>query len=200
MASRENNGVRSELKAFLFGAQVAHVELERIERELGIELDHSHSASADTDEEYYPQFDEDLRREAAQMAAQYQVFYCLEKSIRRLITNTLKESAGAAWWDSGKIPPLIHSEVARRMQREVDSAVTVRSASPLDFTTFGELGEIIKANWGLFGGVLNSPRAVERVLNNLNVLRGPIAHCSPLADDEVLRLELSLRDWFRQMA
>jgi len=32
---------------------------------------------------------------------------------------------------------------------------------------------------------------------NLNTLRGPIAHCSPLAPDEVLRLQLTVRDWFR---
>jgi hypothetical protein len=26
-----------------------------------------------------------------------------------------------------------------------------------------------------------------------------VAHCSPLAEDEVLRLKLSVRDWFRLM-
>jgi len=34
---------------------------------------------------------------------------------------------------------------------------------------------------------------------NLNTLRGPIAHCTLLAEDEVVRLRLSVRDWFRQM-
>jgi hypothetical protein len=28
---------------------------------------------------------------------------------------------------------------------------------------------------------------------------GPIAHCAPLAEDEVVRLRLSVRDWFRLM-
>lgn len=42
-------------------------------------------------------------------------------------------------------------------------------------------------------------KAVERVMGNLSVLRGPIAHCSPLADDEVVRLKLTVRDWFRLM-
>jgi hypothetical protein len=69
----------------------------------------------------------------------------------------------------------------------------------MDFTTFGELGEIIKANWDVFGGIFDSPKAVERVMANLNTLRAPIAHCSPLAPDEVLRLTLSVRDWFRLM-
>ena len=75
--------------------------------------------------------------------------------------------------------------------------MTLRSSEPIDYAAFGELGEIIKSNWSLFGSVFNDIKAVEKVLGNLNSLRNPIAHCSPLAADEVLRLELSLRDWFR---
>ena len=36
-------------------------------------------------------------------------------------------------------------------------------------------------------------------MTNLNQLRGPIAHCSPFAEDEVVRLELTVKDWFRLM-
>jgi hypothetical protein len=133
------------------------------------------------------------------MGQHYEVFYCLEKSIRRLIAQTLEAAEGAQWWDSGRIPPAIHADVAKRMQREVDSAVTVRSNQPIDFSNFGELGEIMKGNWALFGGIFDSQRAVERVIANLNTLRGPIAHCSLLAEDEILRLQLSMRDWFRLM-
>jgi hypothetical protein len=32
---------------------------------------------------------------------------------------------------------------------------------------------------------------------SLNTLRGPIAHCGLLAEDEVDRLKLSVKDWFR---
>jgi hypothetical protein len=85
------------------------------------------------------------------------------------------------------------------MQRELDSGVTVRSDDAIDYTTFGELSQIINSNWSVFEDTFNSRRAVEKVMANLNLLRGPIAHCSPLAADEVLRLQLSLRDWFRLM-
>lgn len=43
------------------------------------------------------------------------------------------------------------------------------------------------------------PKAFTKVMGNLNLLRGPIAHCSPLAEDEVVRLRLTLKDWFRLM-
>ena|SRR5882762_1903300 len=192
--------VPDALKAFVFSAQMAHADLTRLETELGIPLGHGALESSDTDEAYYPQFDEDVRREAAEMSRHYEVFYCLEKSIRRLIDETIREAAKGPWWDSGRVPKTIHEDVAQRMQKEADAAVTVRSPDAIDYTTFGELGEIIKSNWDLFGGIFNSQRAVERVMANLNTLRAPIAHCSRLAEDEILRLQLSMRDWFRQMS
>jgi hypothetical protein len=79
--------------------------------------------------------------------------------------------------------------------------VTARAPNPIDYAIFGELGEIIKSNWYLFGGSIFSKRkAVEKVMNNLNYLRNPIAHFTSLAEVEVVRLDLSLRDWFRLVA
>jgi hypothetical protein len=185
------------VRLFAMANQLAESELDRVERTFGIDLGRRPTAVADKDETYYPQFAQRIREEAAAMAEHYEVFYCLEKTIRSLIHDSLVAIAGGAWWDSGRVPVKIHGDVAGRMQREIDSAVTLRSTNPIDFTTFGELSEIIKANWDVFGGTFNSQRAVEKVMANLNTLRGPIAHCSPLAEDEVLRLRLSVRDWFR---
>ena len=66
--------------------------------------------------------------------------------------------------------------------------MTPRSADLLDYTNFGELGEIIKVNWSLFSNTLSGIKAVEVTLARLNTLRAPIAHCSMLAEDEVMRL------------
>lgn len=187
------------LKVFAMTAQLMETDLDRVERENELDLGRKRVADSDRDDDYYPQFDEAVRREAAEMARHYEVFYCLEKAVRKLISDTLEAAEPGTWWDGGRIPTAIHSEVATRIRKEIDSAVTLRSTAPLDFTTFGELGEIIKANWDLFGGILRSKRAVEKVMANLNTLRGPIAHCSPLGEDEIIRLQLSMRDWFRQM-
>lgn len=178
--------------------QLVEVELDSVEAEHRIDLGRR-PATDDWEEAYLPQFDASVLAEASQMSSHYRLFYCLEKTIRSIIAESIEEEEGANWWDSGRIPPNIHKEVADRIQRETDSGMTLRSDDPIDYTTFGELGELIKSNWDIFGGMFNSQRAVARVLSNLNMLRGPIAHCSPLAADEVLRLELSLRDWFRLM-
>ena len=188
------------VKVFGVTNQIVETELSIVEAELGLDLGRGIQRNNDRDETYYPQFEQEVRREAADMARHYEIFYCLEKSIRKLVSETLESSpAGLHWWSGGCVPNAIERAVTERMQREKDTGVTVRSQNPLDYTTFGELGEIIKSNWALFGGILSSVKAVERVMSSLNTLRGPIAHCSPLAEDEVLRLQLSLRDWFRLM-
>jgi len=77
--------------------------------------------------------------------------------------------------------------------------VTLRSENEIDFTTFGELGEIVRSNWASFDALFSSEKAFTKIMTNLNVLRGPIAHCCPLSEDEVVRLRLSVKDWFRLM-
>ena len=187
------------LKIFTLNNLLLEHDLDRIERQYSLDFGRGHDASAASDDAYYPQIEQAFRAEAARMAPFYEMFYSLERTVRRLIADTLEAAEGDRWWTSGRIVPRIAADVTDRMQREIDSAITLRSREPIDFTTFGELGELIKANWDVFGSIFASVKAVERVMANLNTLRGPIAHCSPLADDEIVRLQLSVRDWFRLM-
>jgi len=187
------------LKLFAISNQLLENALDRVERDLGVDLGRGHQKTLEKDQDYYPQIERDIRQEASSMSQHYEVFYSLEKSIRRLIVDTLAAAEPAGWWSTGRVPPKIKTDAEGRMQKEIDSGVTPRSSEPIDFTNFGELSEIIKTNWDVFGGIFESPKAVERVMANLNTVRGPIAHCSPLAEDEVVRLRLSVRDWFRLM-
>jgi hypothetical protein len=185
------------IKLFGITNQFAELDLDRIESKFQINLGRK-KTKIEKDNVYYPQFELEIRNEAKMMARHYEIFYCLEKSIRDLITTSLETSAGDNWWNE-KVPIVVKDEVKKRVQKDVDSGVTLRSDEFIDFTTFGELGEIIKSNWAIFGGIFNSIKAVEKVMSSLNTLRGPIAHCSKLAEDEELRLQLSVRDWFRLM-
>lgn len=184
----------------LFGAAnvMAMTELEQVEREYGIQILPRRDPNQPKTDPYYLQFDEAVRKEARRMAHVYETFYCLEQTMRSLVTLRLQEGRPTDWWEKS-VPDAIKTEVAERIQREIDSGVTRRSEENLDYTTFGELGQIILHNWTIFGDTFSSKKAVEKVMASLNNLRGPIAHCSPLADDEVLRLSLSVKDWFRLM-
>jgi len=124
----------------------------------------------------------------------------LEKAIRILVSETIETAEKTEdWWPTQRVPQNIKTEVAARIQKELDAGVTRRSMDELDYTTFGELSGIITANWDVFGSLFTSRKAVEKVMASLNSLRGPIAHCSVLAEDEKVRLQLTVRDWFRLM-
>lgn len=186
----------SIIKLFGISNQLTELELKRIEDKFKIDLGRT-NREIKKDNVYYPQFDLEVRNEAKDMAKYYEIFYCLEKSIRSLILEEMVGAEGENWWD--KVPQVVKDEVKKRIVKEKDAGVTIRSSEPIDYTTFGELGEIIKSSWSVFGDIFNSRKAVERVMNNLNTLRGPIAHCSMLAEDEIVRLQISVRDWFRLM-
>ena len=133
------------------------------------------------------------------MAEHYEVFYCLERSIRRLIMELMEEKYGSNWWDK-KVDPTIRKNVIVNIKRDEDSGFTIRSEQPIDYTTFGELSQIVTSNWEAFEELFKrGQRSFQRIMTNLNQLRGPIAHCSPFAEDEVVRLELTVKDWFRLM-
>jgi hypothetical protein len=189
-----------KIKAFGMTNQIVSGELTDIGLTYGIDLGHLTASPDELDATYYPQFTAQVRNEASAMAKHYELFYCLEKSIRALVSETLEEATKRSdWWDSERIPSHVKQEVHGRIKAEIDSGVTRRSLEELDYTTFGELSQLIVANWDVFGGPLNSKKAVEKVMSSLNSLRNPIAHCSPLAEDEALRLSLAMRDWFRLM-
>lgn len=190
----------NRIKSFGMTNQMVTEELSRIGTLYGLELGHLPISAQAVEDVYYPQFDAAVRSEAAQMAKHYEVFYSLEKSIRALVSETIESAEKTEeWWSSARVPANIQIEVKSRIQKELDAGVTRRSLDELDYTTFGELSNIIISNWEIFGGLFNSKKAVEKVMASLNALRNPIAHCSPLAEDEQLRLQLTVRDWFRLM-
>lgn len=187
------HGTESKLRAFCFSCMAADGDLERLEKTNGlriIEKKESHNSMlADS-------FEEKIYSEAKQMSEHYMLFYCLERSARDIVVGKLKAIHGGGWWAS-KIPPAIQTNVSNNMKRELDAGVTPRSEDEIDYTTFGELGEIVKANWADFGDIFKSVKAFTKIMTSLNVLRGPIAHCSTLSEDEILRLELTVKDWMR---
>lgn len=191
--------MEKRIKLFAISNQMAERALDVVEENLRLDLCRGITHDQNKDEEYYPQFDHAIRTQAKDMAVHYELFYCLEVSIRSLIREKLQAELGANWWDSADMPENVRKNVKDNMQRDIDSGFTQRSDHEIDYTNFGELAEIVRKNWIRFADIFNSDKAFNRVMHSLNLLRGPIAHCSPLAEDEVVRLKLTVRDWFRLM-
>ena len=189
----------NSIRSFGMSGLLISEELRQIEQRFGIELGHITEAEVGSAVAFYPQFEHSVRLEAAGMSENYEVFYCLEQAIRNLIVETLEDSEGADWWNSARIPTNIKTDVEGLLSRERDNGITPRSDNMIDYTTFGQLSVMITSNWDLFEPTLKSKRGVERVMANLNLLRGPIAHCCPMQEDEIDRLRLAVKDWFRMI-
>ena len=198
MMARRPDGL---IRAFgMTGLQIA-AGMANIERRFGVDLGWASHAPRGRRAAEYEQFEASMRAEAARMSEFYEVFYCLENSIRKLVADILIDAEGAGWWESNRVDEKrIREPTAGRHKKEVDSGITPRSDILIDYTTFGELSQIITDNWDLFEPVFSSKTAVSNVSNQLNLLRGPIAHCNPTDELEQDRLNLAVRTWFRIMS
>ena len=85
----------------------------------------------------------------------------------------------------------------RAQQKESTAGVSPRSNDPLDYTTFGELSEIITRNFDVFQSVLSNKQAVIRLMQDFANVRNPIAHCTVLDQVEQDRLKLMVETWFK---
>jgi hypothetical protein len=193
-----NDAILAKVKLFCLANSLTETELDKIESEKELDLGRAEKIQT-KEKEFYLQFEAEFRKEAKAMSKHYEVFYCLEKSIRRQVMSLMKEKYGENWWND-RIDDEIKKNVEKNIQREEDSGFTIRSEEKMDYTTFGELGQIVTKNWEAFENLfIRGQRAFSRIMTSLNQLRGPIAHCCPLAEDEIVRLELTVKDWFRLM-
>ena len=175
--------------------------LSQVEKDFSINLGHLVDGPKNRKATEYDQFEVNLRNEAARMSEFYEVFYCLENSIRKLVAAMLIEAEGADWWNGKRVDEKRIKEPSEgRKKKEVDSGITPRSDQLIDYTTFGELSQLITDNWDLFEPIFQSKIAVSNVSNQLNLLRGPIAHCNPTDELEQERLNLAVRTWFKIMS
>jgi hypothetical protein len=197
MSSRPDGVIR----AFgMTGLQISS-SMSAIEKKFSIDLDHDRARPKGRKTADYEQFEAALRAEASRMSEFYEVFYCLENSIRKLVADIMVDAAGADWWNGKHVDEKrIREPAAARRKKEIDSGITPRSDRLIDYTTFGELSQIITDNWDLFEPVFQSKTAVSNVSNQLNLLRGPIAHCNPTDELEQERLNLAVRTWFKIMS
>jgi hypothetical protein len=187
----------SKIKLFALANSLAENDLDNVERKFEIDLARKEKEVVN-EQSYYAQFDLVFRREAKEMSKHYEVFYCLERSIRGLVVLLMKEKYKDNWWEE-RVKDEIKKNVDLNIKKELESGFTERSENKIDYTTFGELTVIVQENFEAFSDLFKNSKAFSKIMSSLNQLRGPIAHCCPLAEDEVLRLNLAVKDWFRLM-
>lgn len=190
------------LELYFLKCSVISKDLSRVMGDLSLKDERS-ELEKHTDilvEGHLSQIDFQILADAKKMGEFYRIFYSIENDMRQLINETMDAAYPHGWWES-QVPQVVRENVGKNKLREESEGIPPRSNRNIDYTTFGELGEIIKENWNAFSGIFSnaSKARVLRVINRLNIARGPIAHCGVLPVEEEVRLKLTVRDWYSLM-
>ena len=191
--NREGN---EDTQLLIFGMKnlMLEGELAKLERS-GIELGHAQSIKkdelVDTD-----LFEREILRKAKKMADFYVLYFTLENSVRKLVTDVLSEKHGVEWWEN-TVPNGVKDNVKKLQKEERETAMSIRSDDNLAYTNFGELIDIFCHNWDDFADILRSRKAVQDTLSQFNNIRNVIAHSCELNDDEIQRFKVLIKDWLR---
>jgi hypothetical protein len=137
--------------------------------------------------------------DAQRMASVFSAFFCIENAIRDLIAERLLDRVGTDWWD--KVVPLKIQEAVKKLQEKESKNRyhTQRSSALIGYTLFGNLAQIIIANWQDFSDLFPDQAWITSRFNDLEMSRNIIMHTGTLPQIEVERIESIVRDWLRQV-
>lgn len=137
--------------------------------------------------------------DAKKMASVFTAFFCIENAARELITERLLARKGSDWWELA-VPQKIKAAVQKLKEREEKAKYhATRSSALIGYTMFGNLSQIIIANWDDFSDLLPDQAWITSRFNDLEMSRNIIMHTGTLPQLEVERIGSIVRDWIRQV-
>lgn len=185
------------IRQFVFNAMLAENSLAQLGED-GISVRGS-AATPPTIDVQQAGFSPRIVYEATKMTSVFMAFYCLENSVRDLITERLLARVGTDWWNTA-VPQKIKAAVVKLKDKESDARYhTPRSTALIGYTMFGNLAQIIVANWDNFSDLFPDQAWIMSRFNDLEMSRNIIMHTGTLPQLEVDRIESIVRDWIRQV-
>lgn len=191
----EKNTIDKQLLLFGMKNLMLEGELAKLER-AGLELGHAETIEEKDELVDTDLFELEILQKAKKMADFYVLYFSLENSVRKLITDVLSEKHGVEWWEK-TVPNGVKENVKRLQREERETPMSIRSDDNLAYTNFGELIDVFCHNWSDFAEILRSQKAVRDTLSQFNNIRNVVAHSCELNDDEILRFKLLIKDWLR---
>jgi Swt1-like HEPN len=144
-------------------------------------------------------FSPQIRFQALRMQHVYVAFFCLENAVRELISQRMAERHGATWWDL-KVPLKIKQNVTTlRAKESANRYLSSRSIQNIGYTFFGNLGQIIIANWSDFSDLFPDQAWINSRFADLEACRNIIMHTNVLPEIEIARIDSIVRDWLSQV-
>lgn len=148
-----------------------------------------------------PLLDEDLVTKSRRMAVVYTAICTFENSVREFIEKKLLEEVGEDWWDKNvKAEVKTNAETRKNSEKSV-RWMTPRGTSPIYYTEFGDLLAIMcgDKNWGYFEVHIQDKDWAKAIITTLERSRNIIMHGGELAQADIERVGMFIRDWISQL-
>lgn len=186
----------ASLRDFIFRGMLFDAEAERFRR-AGIRIGLDRAEEEETLLlEALSQFGIQRRNDALEMARLYAVLHAFENEIRRLVRDTLDENAGADWWGGDAIPKKVREKAeSRRRTALADTWLEGAKDENLEYVDFGDLSQIIIANWDCFKEIIPSQSWLNQRMVELEKARNFVAHNRMLLPNEFQRIYMYISDW-----
>ncbi len=95
--------------------------------------------------------------------------------------------------------PIQKSCKGRQDEEEKHRFHTQRGDSPITYTDFRNLSNIIRGNWEHFADFLPSAEWATAIFDGIERSRNVIMHSGRLDPEDIARIGTNLRDWVKQV-
>ena len=135
--------------------------------------------------------------QAEKMAIIYTAIHAFENSVRHFVSVAMVEEYQEEWWQN--VSKKVQDKVLKRI--EDDSKFRwhgSRGGVEIEYCDFGDLSSIITNNWRVFEDVLVDLEWSKSTLSILERSRNIVMHGGVLAQQDIERIGMNIRDWLRQ--
>lgn len=132
-------------------------------------------------------------------AVAYTAVAAFENSVRALVAKTLIEKFSEEWWEKGASSNIRERAQKRLEDEQVAKWHAQRGQDPINYTTFGDLKNIMQNNWDAFEDLIGSLPWASGIFDVIERSRNVIMHSGMLEREDIERLGVNIRDWVKQV-
>ena len=145
----------------------------------------------------FDMLDQEFLQQSIKTSIIYQAIHTFENMIRKMVVKAMDEKYHLDWWEH--VSESIQKKVSARKEEERKIKWHAsRGSSEIFYCDFGDLSAIICSNWELFEELLRNQEWVKQLLLALEKSRNVIMHGGNLAQEDIERIGVHIRDWLRQ--
>jgi hypothetical protein len=146
----------------------------------------------------YEMLDRDHIVNAEKMSIIYIALHTFENMVREFVKNAMIEEYHEEWWN--KVSEKIRIKATTRMEDDAKFRWHgKRGGTEIEYCDFGDLSSIIVQNWTVFKEIIVDEDWVKSLLSVLERSRNIIMHGGILANQDIERIGINIRDWVRQV-